>query len=146
MNRASTRWGDRRLAKESYTFPHHAIFSTDLLRDYFRENGHGVYADGPAVGDLRSVAFANAITPVGRIAAADLANRATRKLLFYARPEPYNARNLFELGVMALGEAIRAGVFPDGWEFYGIGSSSLTGRVSFGERRVPALAAAAGPW
>ena len=34
--------------------------------------------------------------------AAELAGRGTRRLLFYARPEPHAARNMFELGVLAL--------------------------------------------
>jgi glycosyltransferase involved in cell wall biosynthesis len=121
------------LARESYTFPHHAIFSTELLRDYFRQNGHGVYASGREVGDRASVAFENAITPVGPVHPADLAGRSPRKVLFYARPEPYNARNLFELGVMALVKGIRSGVFIGEWEFYGIGSSTLTGRVELAD-------------
>src|SRR5205085_8358164 len=31
------------LARESYTFPHFALYSTELLRDYFRRHGLGVY-------------------------------------------------------------------------------------------------------
>ena len=50
------------LATESYRFPHHALFSTELLRDYFRLHRIGVYADGVAAGDRSSVAFENAIT------------------------------------------------------------------------------------
>ena len=102
------------LANESYTFPHHCIFSTELLRDFFRKNGLGPYAAGSETGDRMSVAFENAITPVGPVAAAELANRSPRKVLFYARPESHNARNLFDIGVMALAEAVRAGVFSGG--------------------------------
>ena len=121
------------LARESYTFPHHAIYSTELLRDYFRQNGYGVYAAGREIGDRASVSFENAITPVGPVTAAELANRSPRKVLFYARLEPYNARNLFELGVMALVKALRGGVFAGAWEFYGIGSSTLTSRVELAD-------------
>ncbi len=121
------------LARESYTFPHHAIYSTELLRDYFRQNGYGVYAAGREAGDRASISFENAITPVEPVSPADLAGRSPRKVLFYARPEPYNARNLFELGVMALVKAIRTGVFTGGWEFYGIGSSTLTGQVELAD-------------
>ncbi len=52
------------LAGESYGFPHYALFSTELLRDYFRAHGIGVYAAGSASGDEASAAFQNAITPV----------------------------------------------------------------------------------
>ena len=34
------------LAEETYAFPHTALFSTELLRDYFRRHSLGVYADG----------------------------------------------------------------------------------------------------
>ena len=112
------------------------MFSTELLRDYFRGNGLGVYAAGRAAGDRMSVAFANAITPVGPVAASDLAGRSPRKVLFYARPEPHNARNLFDLGVMALAEAVRAGAFPGSWEFYGIGTSAITRPVALAGGKV----------
>jgi glycosyltransferase involved in cell wall biosynthesis len=117
------------LANESYTVPHHAVFSTEFLQDYFRQNRLGVYAAGTEAGDRTSVAFENAITPVGPVAAADLAGRLPRKVLFYARPEPHNARNLFEIGVLALAEAVRAGAFRGPWEFWGIGCSSIQGRI-----------------
>src|SRR5207248_9295147 len=52
------------LASESYRLPHFALFSTELLRDYFRAHRIGVYAVDPASGDRDSTAFENAITPV----------------------------------------------------------------------------------
>ena len=36
------------LAEGSYRFPHAALFSTELLRDWFRRRGIGVYAEGAA--------------------------------------------------------------------------------------------------
>ena len=111
------------LAAESYTFSHEALFSTDLLRDYFQAHALGVYAAGGAVGDQLSCVFDNAITDVPPPAAAELAARpGPRRLLFYARPEPHAARNLFELGVLALRRAVAEGHFADGWELSGIGS------------------------
>src|SRR5215211_1776700 len=88
------------LASESYTFPHYALFSTALLRDWFRGRGLGVYANGTAAGDAASEAFQNAITDVRPPAAEELAERRTRRLLFYARPEEHAARNMFELGAL----------------------------------------------
>ncbi len=52
------------LAEESYRFPHFALFSTELLRDYFRRHRIGVFAAGVAEGDDRSASFQNAITDV----------------------------------------------------------------------------------
>ncbi len=66
--------------------------------------------------------FRNAITRVKPITRELLANRTQHKLLFYARPEPHASRNMYEMGVMALARAIRAGVFDESWEFYGIGT------------------------
>jgi glycosyltransferase involved in cell wall biosynthesis len=109
------------LAGESYTFPHQALFSTELLRDYFRRHSIGVYENGVAGGDGASEAFQNAITAVSPPTATELAARSTRRLLFYARPEAHASRNMFELGVMALSRAIREGAFL-GWELRGIGT------------------------
>jgi hypothetical protein len=110
------------LASESYTFPHHALFSTALLRDWFRARGLGVYAGGAAAGDAASDAFQNAITDVQPPAAGELACRRTRRLLFYARPEEHAARNMFELGALALSRALEEGVLRGGWELHGVGT------------------------
>jgi GT2 family glycosyltransferase len=110
------------LASESYTFPHHALFSTALLRDWFRERRLGVYESGVAAGDAASDAFQNAITDVEPPPAEELARRRTRRLLFYARPEEHAARNMFELGALALSRALEEGVLRGGWELYGIGT------------------------
>ena len=89
------------LASESYGFPHFALFSSELLRGYFRAHGIGVYAAGSAAGDRESWSFQNAISPVEPPDEPELAGREMRRLLFYARPEPHAARNMFELGVLA---------------------------------------------
>lgn len=106
------------LAAETYTFPHVALFSTELLRDYFRRHRLGVYAHGD--GDAVSAAFENAITDVAAPSAAELAARP-RRLLFYARPEPHAERNMFELGVLAIDRALARGALA-GWELHGIGA------------------------
>jgi SAM-dependent methyltransferase len=108
------------LAEQSYRSPHYAVFSSELLRDYFRQNRLGVFAGEG--GEGRSISFQNAITDVGPVHRDELAGRSSRRLLFYARPESHAARNMFELGMVALGEAIRAGVFEEDWEFFGIGT------------------------
>jgi glycosyltransferase involved in cell wall biosynthesis len=110
------------LATESYSFPHSALFSTELLRDYFRRNGIGVYAHGEAAGDAASAAFQNAVTAVPPPTVAELSAHRTRRLLFYARPEPHAARNMFELGMLALERAVGEGTFGPEWELFGIGT------------------------
>ncbi len=119
------------LARQSYDFPHYGVFSTELLRDYFRRHRIGVFAAGDATGDRLSVSFQNAITDVVAPTASELEGRATRKLLFYARPEDHAARNMFELGVLALSQVLERDGALDGWELWGIGT--------VGERRTVAL-------
>src|SRR3954471_3459346 len=118
------------LAAESYTFPHTAVFSTELLREYFRRHARGVCAG--AGGDAASTSFDNAITAIEPPTAAELAGRSPRRLLFSARPEPHAARNMFEVGVLALGRALERGAFADGWELHGIGSVRGGRRLDLG--------------
>jgi hypothetical protein len=117
------------LADQSYTFPHCAVYSTEFLRDYFRQNDLGVFAQGRESGDRLSISFENTITAVGRITIPDIANRSPRKLLYYARPEQHAARNMFELGMAALARAVKDGSFGQGWEFYGIGAVETAGKI-----------------
>jgi glycosyltransferase involved in cell wall biosynthesis len=109
------------VARQAYTYPHFAVFSTEFLRDYFRNHRLGVFATGREEGERASVTFQNAITAVDPPPEAEM-RRQAKSLLFYARPEPHAERNMFELGVMALAEAIHDGCFPGSWQFYGIGA------------------------
>ena len=116
-------------AMATYEMPHLALFSTALLRDFFAANRYGVYARGRQAGDRDSAAFENAITAVDPPSVADLAARSRRGLLFYARPEPHGARNMFELGLLALRAAVEGGVFEGAWDLRGIGSVEGRDRV-----------------
>jgi len=116
------------LAEESYRLPHAALFSTELLRDYFRAHRLGVFA--AVNGD--GLAFRNAITAMEPPAAGELADRERRRLLFYARPEPHAARNMFELGALALARAARRGAF-EGWSLHGIGTVVSRRRLDLGD-------------
>jgi hypothetical protein len=109
------------LAGGSYAFPHRALFSTELLREYFRRHAIGVYGASAGAGDAGSAVFQNAITAVAAPSVAQLRARRPRRLLFYARPEPHASRNMFELGLLALARADHEGAFRDGWELRGIG-------------------------
>lgn len=110
------------MADATYDFPHRALFSTELLREFFRDRRYGVFADGKKKGDEKSVSFQNAITPVTAPPAAELSGRKARRLLFYARPEAHAARNMFEIGLMSLQQAVEQGVFGPEWSFHGIGT------------------------
>ena len=107
------------LAHESYSFPHAALFSSPTLRDYFQSQSYGVFASGNK--DVQGMPFENAILSFDRNLNDD--SRQSRKLLFYARPDGHAARNMFEIGFIALETAIRNGAFTDDWEFFGIGAS-----------------------
>jgi hypothetical protein len=111
------------LAGESYTFPHAALYSSELLRQYFLRHGIG------SAGERLSASFENAITAVAP--PDDIVGRRPRRLLFYARPEPHAARNMFELGVLALGRALERGAFA-GWELHGIGTVRSGRRLHLG--------------
>jgi SAM-dependent methyltransferase/glycosyltransferase involved in cell wall biosynthesis len=107
----------------AYGFPHYAIFSTELLREYFRANRVGVFRSGVAVGDERSISISNAAHAF-EVDAARLARRGPRRLLFYARPEAHAARNMFEIGLLALQQAVASGgLNASEWEFDGIGGN-----------------------
>lgn len=120
------------LASQSYEFPHQALFSTAILRDYFEQEGIGVFSAGPDQGEAHSLTFDNAITPVSPPSATELEARTKPRLLFYARPQAHAARNLYEVGVEALRIAIERGVFGEQWGFEGIGSTGPEGEVDLG--------------
>lgn len=120
------------LSMSTYEMPHVAMFSTELLRKYFAENGYGVFAEGLEQGRRHSMSFQNAITAVEPPPVEVLAARKTRKLLFYARPEAHGARNMFELGLLGLSQAIQQNVFGPEWEFFGIGAVESGDRIGLG--------------
>jgi ubiquinone/menaquinone biosynthesis C-methylase UbiE/glycosyltransferase involved in cell wall biosynthesis len=120
------------LAAQSYTFPHLAVFSTDLLKDYFQANKIGVFSEN---GETNPIFIQNA---ANRFQVTETAMRARprKRLLFYARPDQrYTARNVFELGVLALRQAIQAGCFQShDWEFHGLGAVGNYRDVPLAER------------
>ena len=109
------------LAEQAYTFPHRAIFSTELLRDYFQVNNIGSFSQN---GFRRPpIVIQNAANRFA-LNEQSMRERKQRKFLFYARPDQTTmARNAFELGVLALRETIREGHFKSHpWTFHGLGA------------------------
>ncbi len=121
------------LAAESYALPHRALFSTPFLRDYFRRQQIGVYASSPgAPGDAGAASFENAIATFA-VTPEQLTRSGPRRLLFYARPEQHAARNMFELGVLALRAAVADGTLDaTGWIVEGIGAGRAFEPVPLG--------------
>jgi len=102
------------LSASAYDLPHDAIFSTELLERYFRTNGLGVFKTGGA-----AVAIDNPID----VHEQNIVRRTDPGILFYARPEEHAARNLFEIGVLALRRvAARRGNELRSWRIHGIGA------------------------
>ena len=117
------------ISRASYSVPQFTIFSTELLREFFEINRIGVYSGDRGYGDQHSLVFNNAINSF-RVSLRGLQARAKKKLLFYARPEQHASRNLFELGILGLSEAVRAGYLDsEAWEFYGIGTAGGARRI-----------------
>jgi hypothetical protein len=106
---------------QAYTFPQYNLFSTELLREYFLTNRIGIYYSSEQEGNTLSVSFQNAINRIS--VKPEMIRRDRKKFLFYARPEPHAARNMFELGMMSLVELLHCCEFDiDRWTFHGIGS------------------------
>jgi GT2 family glycosyltransferase len=122
-------------ARRAYELPHVALFSTELLRDFFAERTLGVFAAG-ALGEAGSLVFRNAMVDVGQLAAATLSRRQPRRLLFYSRPHHTESRNQFELAVLALRRAVAQGAFSGDWEFTGIGGATTETELRLGESAV----------
>ena len=107
------------LFRQAYSFPQISLFSTELLQDFFRRKQIGVFAR-PG-GERDAIVFSNAIQKFHPT--RELLCRPQRGLLFYARPEEHAARNLFELGMIALTMLVRdPRVNLANWSFHGIGS------------------------
>ncbi len=116
----------RAAAEEAYTFPHNAIFNSELLSKYFQMNKKGVFQEN---GNGRHVSFHHSLSKIRTPDASELSKRKNKKLIFYARPEQHAERNLFATGVRAIRKAIKDNIFDADWEFYGIGSLSFDEEV-----------------
>jgi hypothetical protein len=121
------------LTRSAYDLPHVALFSSETLRDYFRAHRIGVYDGGEEAGESLSLSFENALTSIEPPSAEEMAATPPR-LLFYARPERHAARNMYELGHLALARLIADGGLPEEWELYGIGSLE-SGSIELGHGR-----------
>lgn len=107
------------LFQQAYDFPQVALFSTALLADFFRRERIGVFKR-PG-GETEAAIFSNAIQKFHP--KRETLQRAERRILIYARPEEHAARNLFELGMIALAKLPRdPRISLDNWSFHGIGS------------------------
>ena len=103
------------LVNSAYRVPHLPIFNSRALHDYFRKHRIGAFSNS----DKDQLSFEHAI---GALQPTRSGGPFGKRLLFYARPEAHAARNLFEIGVLALRAALGAGIIDESWEVVGIGS------------------------
>ena len=120
-----------------YNKPHFAIFNDPMLRRFFRDNRLGVFRDGEEAGLRNSVVFQHALSISGRPTVEELTrSTGTRRLLLYGRPESHASRNLFEVAITGLREAVTKGVFDDDWVFDGVGSLQAEASIQLGQGKV----------
>jgi hypothetical protein len=120
-----------------YSLPHYAVFNTEILRDWFREERIGIFATGDSAGLENSAWYQHALTKTSPPGLGELAERKTRRLLFYGRPEAHAKRNLFEIGYLGLRQAVELGYFEEGaWEFVGVGTLGTEHELPLGKGKV----------
>lgn len=125
----------RALVESAYGLPHVPLFNSAELMRHFKNNGMSIFSSGESVEE--PIWFNHVLTPVKTPTVSSLSkNNDGKRLLFYARPESHAARNLFEIGFLALKEAIRKGHFDRTWSFDGVGTLVEKKYVDIGEGRV----------
>ena len=114
------------LLRQAYDFPQFGLFSTEILREYFEREKIGLFE--ALDGREHSAVFSNAIQRFSPTRAE--LGRHSRRILFYARPEHHNARNMFEMGLAALVTLFSdPAVVAAGWTAHGIGSIHTANRL-----------------
>jgi hypothetical protein len=111
------------LAEQSYSLPHHALFSTSILASFFRQRGLSVYAPNRRAEGAKGISFQHPATAPrpDEVVADELRERT---IVCYARPEGHAARNLFDILVMALEEAFAIlGPRGNSWRAIGFGAA-----------------------
>ena len=111
----------------AYRLPHLAIFNSSILTQYFKHNEIGVFSEPQAAPFF---SFENPLTPMQK--GRRPSKSARRRLICYTRPERHAGRNMFEVCILALRDAIKRGVFPGNWEFLGIGSLGNESEIDLG--------------
>lgn len=114
------------ISAQSYTYPHFPIFNSELLKNYFKQNQIGIFSNSyinkysnPSYSVFEHVIMTFQNEKIQH----SVDSRNVKKLIFYARPEEHTERNLFEIGILAIKNAISKGHFK-GWIFEGFGSLS----------------------
>jgi Glycosyl transferase family 2 len=129
--------------RSTYTVRHAALFSTELLRDWFAAQALGVFGpDRPGAG--AAAVFRPAVARSGPPTADRLRHRRERRLLLHTRPETPGAPTLPELAERVLRDLVAAGTL-DGWELYAVMAGDAPRELDLGSGRTLELLAPAGP-
>lgn len=121
----------RALTQDAYRFDHVPLYNSRFLQTYFATHGLGPFAPNKTA-DNRAALDKGAREGTDYFVFEHVPTRLTveprhedtgsRTLAFYARPEMHAARNLFELGYLALRKLCNEGAFDHRWRFVGLGS------------------------
>lgn len=110
------------LAKQAYSFPHSALFSTRILMDFFKERHLGVFNRDQDSNHL-ILHFENALQKSDFMLEKQRKD-TLKKILIYARPEAHATRNMFELAVMSINSLLERNLIdPSTIDIHGIGSN-----------------------
>lgn len=123
----------RAMCESLYRIPHFAIINSAILRDYFAARGLGPFSDpAESARPRRHVVFEHRIMRLPQQTAESMANRATRTLVLYARPEAHAARNVIEIAILALRRLCSLPFFGPEWRFLGLGALSSLPPIELG--------------
>jgi hypothetical protein len=123
----------RALCEACYKIPHYPIINSHFLKEYFRKNRIGIFAElvKPVLDRDYSV-FEHKINALPLQSAGAMRARSHRVVAIYARPEAHAARNLFEIVVIALQTLCKKGAFGPEWRFIGLGCLSKLPPLALG--------------
>jgi hypothetical protein len=114
----------------AYRLPHIAIFNTQILANYFKNEELGVFS-GKIENDF--IIFEHSLGKLSPPQLTEMQQKKGKSLIFYARPEAHAARNLFEIGILGLRRAVERGIFDNSWIFNGIGTLGASYQISLGQ-------------
>ena len=100
-------------AEDGYRRPHHALFSSEPLLEYFAAHRLGVFAERPLPHGTEAISFCIPVTATAPPDSAVLGARSPRRMLVYAPQE--DPSSMFDTALNALGRVARSGALEN-WE------------------------------
>ena len=123
----------RALCESGYEVPCYPIFNSGLLRAYFEKHELGIFKQNKSArAKIDYAVFEQPTTVLTPPTLAELESRNERTIAFYARPESHAARNLYEIGELALREVCSSRLLDHRWSIIGLGPLSDLPRIKLG--------------